>query len=67
MAKETKEAQKKSNEVIFLHRENKYFLFSEGKVRCQFINGEYKTSNPKEIELLTSYMYNRGDLLKREV
>lgn len=65
MATTTKETKAKETSVTFIHRENNFFLFTEGKMRCQFVNGEYTTSNKREIEALTSYMYNRGDLLTK--
>ena len=60
-----KETKTKETKTTFIHRENKFFLFTEGKIKCQFIDGEYSTSNQKEIEALTAYMYNRGDLLMK--
>lgn len=66
MATTTKETKTKETGMTFIHRENKFFLFTEGKMKCQFVNGEYTTSNKKEIEALTDYMYNRGDLLTKK-
>ena len=60
-AKETKSKETRT----FMHRENKFFLFTEGKMKCQFVDGEYTTANEKEIKALTEYMYNRGDLLSK--
>lgn len=59
MAKETV----KKQEVVFLHKENPFFLFTFGKIRCQFIDSKYTTSNELEIQILTDYMYNTNDIM----
>ena len=57
-AKETKSKETRT----FMHRENKFFLFTEGKMKCQFVDGEYTTANEKEIKAIsvkfdTTYSY----------
>lgn len=65
MAKEVKETKTKEDAVIFLHKDNPYFYFTCGRVKCQFVNSEYKTSNEMEIKALEEYMYNTNDLMRR--
>lgn len=59
MAKETKETKETKNTVVFEHRDIEYFLFTAGRISCQFIKGRYETSNPVEIKALRAYAYNQ--------
>ena len=65
MAKETKETKVKEEVATFMHKDNPYFFFTCGRIKCQFVNSEYKTSNPVEIKALEDYMYNTNDLMRR--
>ena len=59
----TKET-KKETKVVFEHRDNAYFLFSAGRLTCQFINNKYETSNPVEIKALRAYAYNQPNVVR---
>jgi hypothetical protein len=59
----TKET-KKETKVVFEHRDNPYFLFTAGRLRCQFLNHKYETSNPVEIKTLRNYALNQSDVVR---
>ena len=59
----TKET-KKETTVIFEHRDNKYFLFTAGRLSCQFIDHKFETSNPTEIKALRAYAYNQPNIVR---
>lgn len=61
----TKETKVKENVRTFLHKDNPFFFFTCGRIKCQFVNSEYKTSNEMEIRALEDYMYNTNDLMMR--
>ena len=60
----TEKETKKDTTVVFEHRDNKYFLFTMGRLSCQFINSKYSTSNQMEIKALRAYAYNQPGILR---
>ena len=54
----------KETKVIFEHRDNAFFLFTAGKLSCQFIDNKYETSNPMEIKALRAYAYNQPNVVR---